>query len=80
LYDLHSDPIEARNLVDDPAYASIVTMLATRLLHWMDETQDPVLEGMPVSPAHRQAVNSLLQAAGNTIERVSMRQQIEVTP
>ncbi len=46
LYDLETDPLEMRNLAYDPDYASMASELRTRLLAWMQETNDPVLPRM----------------------------------
>ena len=48
LYDLVFDPNEAHNLVDEEP--EIAAELRARLLAWMEETDDPLLDG-PVAPA-----------------------------
>ena len=40
LYDLAADPQELSNVAGDPAYASVLTDLQTRLQAWRDETGD----------------------------------------
>ncbi len=45
LFDLHTDPLERRNLANDPAYASVLNELRTALERWMDETEDPLRHG-----------------------------------
>jgi len=42
LYDLQKDPMELKNVVDDPAYAEILAALRQRLLTWYMETCDVV--------------------------------------
>jgi len=42
LYDLAADPLEEHNVIDDPAYASVVTELKDRMLAWYMETCDVV--------------------------------------
>jgi len=42
LYDLKSDPGETQNIVNDPAYASVLLELKERLLTWYMETCDVV--------------------------------------
>ena len=42
LYDLREDPGEMRNLIDEPAYASVLAQLRERLLTWYQETCDVV--------------------------------------
>jgi N-sulfoglucosamine sulfohydrolase len=59
LYDLNHDPLEFDNLADDPNYASKQRELLDRLSAWMQTTQDPLLEGVPVSPMHRKVWEAL---------------------
>ena len=42
LYDLTADPMEEHNVIDDPAYASVLASLKERLLRWYMETCDVV--------------------------------------
>lgn len=53
LYDLYFDPQEARNLVDSSAHADILADLRARLDRWLEETNDPIREGIPIPPAQR---------------------------
>jgi uncharacterized sulfatase len=41
LYDLHTDPHELRNLIDEPSVAAHRGRLHAALTEWMDETRDP---------------------------------------
>ena len=41
LYDLHSDPYELRNLVEEPRYNIHLERLRTKLNNWMRKTRDP---------------------------------------
>lgn len=50
LYDLESDPHETENLAHDEAYAQVRAKLESTLGTWMQETDDPILDG-PVLPA-----------------------------
>lgn len=45
LYDLQKDPLEEKNLINDPAYAQIAQELRTKVANWMVETNDPLLKG-----------------------------------
>jgi len=42
LYDLVKDPLEENNVIDDPAYADVLTALRDRMLYWYMETCDVV--------------------------------------
>ncbi len=55
LYDLIVDPLERVNLVGDSAHASIFADLKGRLLQWMEETGDPILDGPIASPFYTQS-------------------------
>ena len=51
LYDRDVDPLEMRNLVDDPEYAQVVQQMEERLQEWLEETGDPFDTGrrLPVT-------------------------------
>lgn len=51
LYDLRADPHEQENLADEAALQDVVAELDDRLVAWMRETDDPLLDG-PVPPAN----------------------------
>jgi N-sulfoglucosamine sulfohydrolase len=50
LYDLFFDPTEVCNLVDRPAFASVLRHMRTQLEGWMQETNDPLLDGPVAAP------------------------------
>jgi arylsulfatase A-like enzyme len=57
LYDLTLDPIEVHNVADDPAYAEVLNEMRGRLDAWMEETNDPILKGLPVPAPKGAKVN-----------------------
>ncbi|MDR2094588.1 MAG: sulfatase, partial [Treponema sp.] len=44
LFDLWLDPVERENMVDNPAYETVYRDLSQRLLNWMEDTADPLLQ------------------------------------
>ena len=80
LYDLESDPLEQNNLADDASYATVRHELGSKLLEMMRQTDDPVLFGMPVSPAHREAVSLLTQTSDDTAAMREKSKIVEVLP
>jgi N-sulfoglucosamine sulfohydrolase len=56
LYDLATDPLEQCNLAGQPEVAAIERDLDARLWRWMEETDDPLLEGPVPSPAYRRSL------------------------
>lgn len=63
LYDLANDPHERTNLAGDENHAAKLADLQARLLAWMRETEDPLLEGPIPSAAFRHRMGALLDAA-----------------
>jgi N-sulfoglucosamine sulfohydrolase len=51
LYDLPLDPNEMRNVAQEAAYADVRAELSDRLDRWMQETDDPLLDGSVAAPA-----------------------------
>ena len=45
LYDLEDDPGELVNRATDAAYATVLSEKRARLVEWMEETEDPLLNG-----------------------------------
>jgi len=65
LYDLGADPLETTNLASDPAAAGVLAELSALLLGWMEETCDPLLDGLPVPPLYQRTM-TLLRSGGRT--------------
>ena len=59
LYDLEADPAETVDLAPSAAHAAVKSDLLAQLYRWMQETGDPLLQGIPVSPLHRSALAAL---------------------
>lgn len=54
LFDLAVDPLERINRIDDPSLADIRADLCKRLEKWMQETDDPILNGpLPMLDSYR---------------------------
>lgn len=50
LFDLYLDPVERENRVGQPEYLEIYNDLSGRLLQWMEDTNDPLLNGKVPKP------------------------------
>ena len=61
LFDLEVDPHEQQDLSGDPAYAAVCQEMMARLVAWMRETGDPLLEGPVASPFYYKSRQGLLQ-------------------
>jgi arylsulfatase A-like enzyme len=62
LYDLTTDPWEQTNLAGQPDVVKVETNLRHRLLQWMQETQDPLLDGPVASPYYHESIRRLTRA------------------
>ena len=58
LYDLMFDPLERHNLAGAPECQAVQAELQGRLLRWMQETSDPLLEADPIGMPLPQRVNT----------------------
>ncbi|UCD27760.1 MAG: sulfatase-like hydrolase/transferase, partial [Planctomycetota bacterium] len=65
LYDLVKNPLESKNVVGNPEYEPLQKELMKRLLKWMEETDDPLLERVPMPPMHKKTLQKLRDAARN---------------
>lgn len=61
LYDLKADPWEKDNRADDSALASIKRNLHAKLIGWMKETNDPLLNG-PIRSIYNREICGALEA------------------
>lgn len=59
LYDLAADPVEEKNLAGAPDLASLQGDLRRRLMNWMHDTADPILNGPVPSPYYFEAMQRL---------------------
>lgn len=59
LYDLQNDPNEWHNLAGRPEWRELQRDLAQRLRRWMQETGDPLLQGVPACPQHHRVIEAL---------------------
>lgn len=51
LYDVVLDPMQRRNLIDDPNLAPVLEDMRNKLTQWMRDTNDPLLQGdVPLPP------------------------------
>ncbi|MFI2856185.1 sulfatase [Paenibacillus sp. JSM ZJ436] len=50
LYDLFIDPLERTNLIDESNYSHIREELHQKLVQWMEQTEDPLLDGPILAP------------------------------
>ena len=60
LYDLQSDPNELTNLADRPDTAAVKAELGAKVIAWMRETGDPLLDGPVPSPFYRKTMREVL--------------------
>lgn len=59
LYDLREDPNETVNLAESASHRDVRADLLSRLDGWMEEINDPILHGIPMSPMHHRALRAL---------------------
>jgi hypothetical protein len=60
LYDLKTDPWEQTNLAGQEAFSSIEQELKGRLVSWMKETSDPLLNG-PIQSIYNREILAGIQ-------------------
>jgi N-sulfoglucosamine sulfohydrolase len=59
LFDIENDPYELEDIGSDQEYAAVVTELSGRLLTWMKDVNDPLLEGPLRTPYYDRAMTDL---------------------
>lgn len=64
LYDLLNDPEERVNLANRPEFVEVESTLRQRLLEWMQQTGDPILDGPVASPYYHKALKLLTGTQG----------------
>ncbi len=60
LFDIKNDPYELNDIGSNPEYTDITARLSGKLLEWMREVHDPLLEGPLKTPYYEKAVAYLL--------------------
>jgi N-sulfoglucosamine sulfohydrolase len=55
LFDLQADPLELKNLAQEPAQQDLLKTLDARLWRWLEAVKDPILAGPMVSPSYTKA-------------------------
>ena len=63
LYDLHEDPFELSNIAADAQHVDVREVLDKRLLDWLKEVEDPILQGPTPTAYYKMAIADL--TAGN---------------
>ncbi|HET7627135.1 MAG TPA: sulfatase [Bacillales bacterium] len=59
LFDLNKDPLEKNNVAEDPAYEQVLSRMLEHLQRWMEDTEDPLLNGPVPSPQYRRSIEIL---------------------
>ena len=70
LYDVVFDPNETSNLIADSAHQSVLKDLRARLDQWMEETDDPLLQGPVIPPGGAQVTLASESSPNGAIEVV----------
>jgi arylsulfatase A-like enzyme len=64
LFDLEKDPVEEHDLSEDPEYSEVFRELSDRLWRWMEEVEDPMLEGPIRTPYYERAMEDYKRYRG----------------
>ena len=68
LFDIQEDPYELNDIGSEEEHATTVSELSARLLRWMQEVDDPLLEGPLRTPYYDRAMADLLTADTPRVE------------
>lgn len=66
LFDLHHDPLEVNNLAEDPAHGQIFQELDALLWQWLEDVNDPILQGPTPTPYYREAIAAYHDRVGRS--------------
>lgn len=66
LYDLEKDPNEFHDVAQDPAYKEVYDILSARLFQWMEDVNDPSLNGPMPTPYYLEAIEEYHQVRRET--------------
>lgn len=62
LYNLEDDPFELNNIAAFPENVEVVKELSGALLDWMEDVNDPLLEGPLKTPYYEKAIDDLIKS------------------
>lgn len=65
LYDLQADPEETHNHISEEQYKPVLIELRASLLQWMQDTQDPLLQGPVPSPYFARQLKAFSERTAN---------------
>jgi arylsulfatase A-like enzyme len=63
LFDLQNDPDELKDVARQPENEALVKELSQRLMAWMRQVNDPLLEGPTATPYYQKSLQTLIESA-----------------